>query len=109
MIDNVRYVNFINKYCREEFGEPANFSDPTNVGLCYTTLAYANGYYGDEDDDYELQVSADITTGTVKTYINNKLIKTESLNDYIEWFGDSGMEFTDWFPEIEDWNNVRRN
>lgn len=109
MIDSARYMDFINEYCIEEFDDPADFSDPTNVGLCYTELPYANGYYGDEDDDYVLQVSADITTGEVKTYINNELIKTESLDDYIEWFEDSGMEFTDWFPEVEDWNKVRRD
>lgn len=60
----------IGDYLEREFNQVADFSDPTNVGLAYTTLT-----------DYEIpiQVNFDLTTMELKTYIGTDFPTKEDL------------------------------
>ncbi|MGN0582412.1 MAG: YodL domain-containing protein [Oscillospiraceae bacterium] len=57
----------INRFCIEEYDSEADFSDLTNIGLAYTT----------NDDEQEIQVSANLVEFSLNTYVDGKLIDSE--------------------------------
>ncbi len=70
----------IDEYCREEFEreEGADYTDLSDVGVAYTTT---------EDGRHEVQANIDLLGFSIKTYVDNILVreeKYESLEDMIE-------------------------
>ena len=68
------------EYCREEFEreEGADYTDLSDVGVAYTTT---------EDGSHEVQASVDLLGFTIKTYVDNTIVreeKYESLEDMLE-------------------------
>lgn len=57
----------INRFCIEEYDSEADFSDLTNIGLAYTT----------NDDEQEIQISANLVEFSLNTYVDGKLIDSE--------------------------------
>ena len=78
LTDIFKAKDLINQYCRKEFGDPADFSDPSKVGIAYTTT---------EDGRHEIQVYANLTDCRTEVWIDNENAATrqaESLRDYVE-------------------------
>ena len=70
----------IDEYCREEFEreEGADYTDLSVVGVAYTTT---------EDGKHEVQVNIDLLGFSIKTYVDNTIVreeKFESLEDMLE-------------------------
>lgn len=70
----------IDEYCREEFEreEGADYTDLSDVGVAYTTT---------EDGSHEVQASVDLLGFTIKTYVDNTIVreeKYESLEDMLQ-------------------------
>ena len=70
----------IDEYCRTEFEreEGADYTDLSDVGVAYTTT---------EDGRHEVQANIDLLGFSIKTYVDNTLVreeKYESLEDMIE-------------------------
>lgn len=69
----------INDYCIEEFDTMADFSNLSDVGLAYSTT---------EDDEHEIQVSADLNTYCINYAVDGETVHSVSfdslheLNDY---------------------------
>ena len=76
-----RAKELINEYCISRFEYEADFDSLDSIGLAYTTL---NDEY---EEDYEIQINADLINFAIKRYLNNVLIncrKYESLDELIE-------------------------
>lgn len=69
----------INDYCIEEFDTMADFSDLSDVGLAYSTT---------EDDEHEIQVSADLNTYCINYAVDGETVHSvpfdslHALNDH---------------------------
>ena len=69
----------INDYCIEEFDTMADFSDLSDVGLAYSTT---------EDDEHEIQVSADLNTYCINYAVDGETVHSvpfdslHELNDH---------------------------
>ena len=69
----------INDYCIEEFDTMADFSDLSDVGLAYSTT---------EDDEHEIQVSADLNTYCINYAVDGETVhrvpfdSLHELNDH---------------------------
>lgn len=69
-------LDAINEYLTEEFGSDsivAEEDDLANVGLMYT--------YAGDDDEYEVQVIADLINPSVSYYVNNELVEQDEFFD----------------------------
>lgn len=78
LTDIFKAKNLINEYCRKEFGDPADFSDPSRVGIAYTTT---------EDGRHEIQAYANLTDFRTEIWLDGESVanqKSESLRDYVE-------------------------
>ena len=78
LTDIFKAKELINQYCRKEFGDPADFSDPSKVGIAYTTT---------EDDRHEIQVYANLTDFRTEVWLDGENVanqQSESLHDYVE-------------------------
>ena len=67
----------INDYCEREFGDNADFSDLSNIGLAYTTS---------EDESHEYQVTVNLIDYTMNYYVDGNLVyrdKYPSLDNLI--------------------------
>lgn len=83
-----RAKNLIDAFCREEYSqdEGADYSDPTNVGIAYTTT---------EDGKHEIQVAVDLTACKINTFVDDRLVSSEeyvTLDNLIR-NGLTGMSF----------------
>ena len=65
----------INDYCIEEFDTMADFSDLSDVGLAYSTT---------EDDEHEIQVSADLNTYCINYAVDGETIHSVSFDSLHE-------------------------
>ena len=70
----------IDEYCRTEFEreEGADYTNLSDVGVAYTTT---------EDGSHEVQASVDLLGFTIKTYVDNTIVreeKYESLEDMLQ-------------------------
>lgn len=91
IIENVK--NLINEYCLREFGDGANFSDPRNVGLAYTTLT---------DEEIPIQVCVDIIDMKLKTWIDGTDCESKEP-DEIRDITLSELEYLDFDDLISGW------
>lgn len=70
----------INDYCIEEFDTMADFSNLSDVGLAYSTT---------EDDEHEIQVSADLNTYCINYAVDGETVHSvpfDSLHELNEHF-----------------------
>ena len=65
----------INDYCIEEFDTMADFSDLSDVGLAYSTT---------EDDEHEIQVSADLNTYCINYVVDGETVHSVSFDSLHE-------------------------
>ena len=68
----------IDEYSIHEFGDPADYSDLSRVGIAYTTT---------EDDRHEIQAYANLTDHRTEIWINGENVANQeaaSLKDYVE-------------------------
>lgn len=65
----------INDYCIEEFDTMADFSDLSDVGLAYSTT---------EDDEHEIQVSADLNTYCINYAVDGETVHSVSFDSLHE-------------------------
>lgn len=65
----------INDYCIEEFDTMADFSDLSDVGLAYSTT---------EDDEHEIQVSADLNTYCINCAVDGETVHSVSFDSLHE-------------------------
>jgi len=78
LTDIFKAKELINQYCRKEFGEPADFSDPAKVGIAYTTT---------EDSRHEIQVYANLTDYRTEVWLDGENAanqQAESLRECVE-------------------------
>lgn len=67
----LRAKDLINKYCLDEFGERADFSDLRRIGLAYTTIT---------DKEYEVQVYANLMDCRIDTYLGRSWLTSEEFS-----------------------------
>mgnify|MGYP000997704562 FL=1 len=65
----------INDYCIEEFDTMADFSNLSDVGLAYSTT---------EDDEHEIQVSADLNTYCINYAVDGETVHSVSFDNLHE-------------------------
>ena len=65
----------INDYCIEEFDTMADFSNLSDVGLAYSTT---------EDDEHEIQVSADLNTYCINYAVDGETVHSVSIDNLHE-------------------------
>ena len=65
----------INDYCIEEFDTMADFSNLSDVGLAYSTT---------EDDEHEIQVSADLNTYCINYAVDGETVHSVSFDSLHE-------------------------
>ena len=65
----------INDYCIEKFDTMADFSDLSDVGLAYSTT---------EDDEHEIQVSADLNTYCINYAVDGETVHSVSFDSLHE-------------------------
>ena len=68
----------INEFCQHEYGSNADFSNPKEVGVAFTTIT---------DDEIPIQVNANLVDFSIDQYLDGKLIEStryRSLEDMIE-------------------------
>ena len=65
----------INDYCIEEFDTMADFSNLSDVGLAYSTT---------EDDEHEIQVSADLNTYRINYAVDGETVHSVSFDSLHE-------------------------
>ena len=72
-----RAKGLISNFCQNEYGSEADFSDPTKIGIAYTTVT---------DDEIPIQVSIDLVNFRLERYLNDEHLETRqysSLQDLI--------------------------
>ena len=90
--------DLISEYSREEFGDEANLSDLTSIGLAYTTIDYPEflkmAGVTDYEKEFEIQVDANLIDKEIITYIDGDELHTEKfdsladMNEFLE-----GLDF----------------
>lgn len=63
--------SLINDFCINEYGDTADFSDLSKIGIAYTTVT---------DNEIPIQVDVDLLKYNIKTYINEILVDTAQYN-----------------------------
>lgn len=100
-----RAKQLIEKYCLDEFGASANFSDLTNIGLAYTTF-----YDEESDSEQEIQASVDLVNNCVFFEVNGERIAERKYNSIDELIEKElyRLDFDDLtIPPDEYWDNKR--
>ena len=62
-----RAKGLISDFCRSEYGSEADFSDPTKVGVAYTTVT---------DDEIPIQVNIDLVNYRLERYLDDEHLET---------------------------------
>ena len=62
-----RAKGLISDFCRSEYGSEADFSDPTKVGVAYTTVT---------DDEIPIQVNIDLVNYRLERYLDDTHLET---------------------------------
>ena len=87
--------DFINEYCMDEFGSPADFSDMRKIGIGYTTIT---------DAEHPIQAYANLVDHRIEIYLHDQLIQYrqyESLRD-ITFNGLPNLDFSE-LISVPDW------
>lgn len=80
--------SLINDFCINEYGDTADFSDLSKIGIAYTTVT---------DNETPIQVNVDLLKYNIKTYINEVLVDTAQYNSLSALItnGLEGLNFDD--------------
>ena len=62
-----RAKGLISDFCRSEYGSEADFSDPTKIGVAYTTVT---------DDEIPVQVNIDLVNFRLERYLDGEHLET---------------------------------
>lgn len=93
--DKIRYVK---EYIRNEFGYEDDITNIHDVGLAYTTLS---------DEEIDIQVSIDLATMELKTWIGDQLCSGEPTeievvdDEFLKWLSFDDL-ISGWQTYIED-------
>ena len=70
-----RAKGLISDFCRSEYGSEADFSDPTKIGVAYTTVT---------DDEIPIQVNIDLVNFRLERYLDDKHLETRQYGSLQE-------------------------
>ena len=83
-----RARGLISDFCRSEYGSEANFSDPTKIGVAYTTIT---------DDEIPLQVNIDLVNYRLERYLDDEHLETRQYGSLQELISNEleNLDFSD--------------
>ena len=70
-----RAKGLISDFCRSEYGSEADFSDPTKIGIAYTTVT---------DDEIPIQVNIDLVNYRLERYLDDEHLETRQYGSLQE-------------------------
>ena len=70
-----RAKGLISDFCRSEYGSEADFSDPTKVGVAYTTVT---------DDEIPIQANIDLVNYRLERYLDDEHLETRQYGSLQE-------------------------
>ena len=70
-----RAKGLISDFCRSEYDSEADFSDPTKIGIAYTTVT---------DDEIPIQVNIDLVNYRLERYLNDEHLETRQYGSLQE-------------------------
>ena len=70
-----RAKGLISDFCRSEYGSEADFSDPTKIGVAYTTVT---------DDEIPVQVNIDLVNYRLERYLDDEHLETRQYGSLQE-------------------------
>jgi len=70
-----RAKGLISDFCRGEYGSEADFSDPTKIGVAYTTVT---------DDEIPIQVNIDLVNYRLERYLDDEHLETRQYGSLQE-------------------------
>ena len=83
-----RAKGLISDFCRSEYGSEADFSDPTKIGVAYTTVT---------DDEIPVQVNIDLVNFRLERYLDDEHLETRQYSSLQELISNEleNLDFSD--------------
>ena len=83
-----RAKGLISDFCRSEYDSEADFSDPTKIGVAYTTVT---------DDEIPLQVNIDLVNFRLERYLDDEHLETRQYGSLQELISNEleNLDFSD--------------
>ena len=83
-----RAKGLISDFCRSEYGSEADFSDPTKIGVAYTTVT---------DDEIPIQVNIDLVNFRLERYLDDEHLETRQYGSLQELISNEleNLDFSD--------------
>ena len=83
-----RAKGLISDFCRSEYGSEADFSDPTKIGVAYTTVT---------DDEIPVQVNIDLVNYQLERYLDDEHLETRQYASLQELISNEleNLDFSD--------------
>ena len=83
-----RAKGLISDFCRSEYGSEADFSDPTKIGIAYTTVT---------DDEIPVQVNIDLVNYRLERYLDDEHLETRQYGSLQELIANEleNLDFSD--------------
>ena len=83
-----RAKGLISDFCRSEYGSEADFSDPTKIGVAYTTVT---------DDEIPVQVNIDLVNFRLERYLDDAHLETRQCASLQELIANEleNLDFSD--------------
>ena len=83
-----RAKGLISDFCRSEYGSEADFSDPTKIGVAYTTVT---------DDEIPIQVNIDLVNYRLERYLDDEHLETRQYGSLQELISNEleNLDFSD--------------
>ena len=83
-----RARGLISDFCRSEYGSEADFSDPTKIGVAYTTVT---------DDEIPIQVNIDLVNFRLERYLDDEHLETRQYGSLQELISNEleSLDFSD--------------
>ena len=83
-----RARGLISDFCRSEYGSEADFSDPTKIGVAYTTVT---------DDEIPVQVNIDLVNFRLERYLDDEHLETRQYGSLQELVANEleNLDFSD--------------
>ena len=83
-----RAKGLISDFCQSEYGSNADFSDPTKIGIAYTTVT---------DNEISIQVNIDLVNFRLERYLNDEHLETRQYGSLQELISNEleSLDFSD--------------
>ena len=83
-----RAKGLISDFCRSEYGSEADFSDPSKIGVAYTTVT---------DDEIPIQVNIDLVNYRLERYLDDEHLETRQYRSLQELISNEleNLDFSD--------------